>query len=157
MSSLLTAHNFHLSKSMVEYNAEEKTLEITLHIFLDDLEATLFEGGIKENLNLCTEKEHPKGNEIVAAYLKSRFRVMVNGELRTCKFIGKEISEDFSAAWCYLEVEGVSSIENIGVQNTVLMELFEDQRNIVQIKGPDKKPKSFIFDRKYIEDFVEYK
>ncbi len=156
MSSWLTAHDFHLSKAVVEHNAETEALEITLHIFLDDLEATLFEGGIKERLNLCTKKEHPKGDEIVANYLKNRFRVMVNGELQTCRFVGKEISEDYLATWCYLEVENVPTIETIGVQNTILMELYEDQQNIVQIKVPQQKPKSFLFDRKYIEDFVEY-
>ncbi|MEM0994130.1 MAG: DUF6702 family protein [Bacteroidota bacterium] len=150
------AHDFHLSKSVIEYNAAEESLEVTLHIFLDDLEATLFEGGIQEKLNLCTEKEHEKGETYVEYYLRRSFRLMVNGKEVEYNYLGKEISEDFQAAWCYIEVPKVGKIENLGVKNTILMELYEDQRNIVQIKVPNEKPKFFMFDRKYNEEFVTY-
>ncbi|MEM9886832.1 MAG: DUF6702 family protein [Bacteroidota bacterium] len=149
-------HDFHLSKSVIEYNPESESLEISLHIFLDDLEATLFEGGVKEKLNLCTEKEHEKGETYVEYYLRQSFRIMVNEEEVKYNYIGKEISEDFLAAWCYVEVPNVGKLESLGVKNTILMELYEDQRNIVQIKVPDEKPKFFMFDRKYNEEFVIY-
>lgn len=154
--NLTLAHDLHVSKSLVKYDAEAHTLEIELHIFLDDLEASLYEGGIHDRLNLCTEKEHPKGDEYVEKYLNNRFRIMVNGEERKCEYISKKISDDYLATYCYLRVPNVTKIENIGVKNVILMELYDDQRNIVEIVVPNQKKKFFMFNRKYNEDFVEF-
>ena len=34
-------HTVHVSKTMVEYNEKEKSLQISVHLFIDDLEESL--------------------------------------------------------------------------------------------------------------------
>jgi hypothetical protein len=141
-------HPIHLTKSSLEFNAEAKTLQISIHIFLDDLELALETKGAASNLQLCTPKEHPKGEQYLISYLREQFHVQVDEMPMAFKFIGKEISEDFLATWCYLEVEGVETFKSLKVTNKILMEIYDDQRNIVQVKGPNQKKVYFMFDSK---------
>lgn len=149
-------HPIHLSKSSIELNEAEKTLQISIHIFLDDLELALEAKGAEPNLQLCTSKEHPKGEQYLISYLREQFHIQVNGKPMGFKFVGKEISEDFLATWCYLEIEGVEAFGTLKVTNKILMELYDDQRNIVQVKGPNKKKVYFMFDRKQSEETFNF-
>lgn len=149
-------HDIHLSKSLVEYNAESKSIQISMHIYLDDLEAILNQRGAPERLNLCTEKEHPEGEQHLIEYLRDQFKVSVNGAVKPFAFVGKEISEDYLAAWCYLEIEQVPSIQVISIKNKVLMDLYDDQKNIVQVVMPNKRKAYFMFDRKQNEETIKF-
>jgi len=149
-------HDIHISKALIEYDDDEQALQITLHIFLDDLEAILIEGGAPEKLNLCTEKEHEKGETFVEQYLRSKFQLAVNGELAEYNYLGKEISEDYLATWCYVEIPNVSKLESLQIKSSILMDLYDDQRNIIQIKTPDQRPKFFMLDQKHQEEIVKY-
>jgi hypothetical protein len=40
-------HAFHISKTDMIFNAKDKTVQITMHIFIDDLELALEKQGIK--------------------------------------------------------------------------------------------------------------
>jgi hypothetical protein len=141
-----TAHEFHVSKTLVEHNAESKSLEISMHIFVDDLELALEKIGGKE-LRLGSDKENPKAEELLVKYLNQQFQLLVNGKSVKFSFIGKELSEDFLAVWCYLEVEGITNLNSLKVTNTVLTEMFPDQKNVVQIKGPNQKKGYFLMDK----------
>ncbi len=149
-------HDIHLSRCLLEYNEDSKSIQVSMHIFLDDLEAILAERGATERLNLCTEKEHPKGEQYMLDYINEQFKVSVNGKKQTFKFIGKEISEDYLAAWCYLEFQQVVGINSISIVNSVLMDLYDDQRTIVQLKVPNKRKAYFMFDRKQYEETIQF-
>ena len=151
-----TTHEFHISKCMIDYAEDEKALQITLHIFLDDLEETIRNTGVKEKLNLCTEKEHADGDRYLLEYIEKFMSLQVNQKEAKYNYLGKEPSEDKLAAWCYLEIENVQQLDELQVKYAVLTELFDDQKNIVQIKGPNKKKGYFLFDNKKNEDSVTF-
>ncbi len=124
-------HAFFVTISEVEYNASAKTVEISIKIFTDDLEKALnsrFSG--RSNLN--TSQESPQVNAHLQSYLGEKFGLSVNGTAQTCQYIGKEKEDD--ATWCYLEVKNVAAVSNISVKNTILMDLYESQNNIVHVK-----------------------
>jgi len=152
----IAEHDIHISKALIEYDETEQALQITLHIFLDDLEAILIEGGAPAKLNLCTEKEHEQGEAFVEQYLRSKFQLVVNDEVAEYNYLGKEISEDFLATWCYVEIPNVSNLESLQIKSSILMDLYDDQRNIIQIKAPNQKPKFFMLDQKRQEEIVKY-
>lgn len=131
-------HEFHLSKSLVEYNASEKAIQVSMHIFLDDLEEALRKQG-KDQLHICTTKESAEAEAHLEAYIRDHFKMIVNGKAVEFNFLGKEPSEDYQAAWCYIEVEGVETLKDIEIRNDLLMEIFDDQKNVVQLIGPNKK------------------
>jgi hypothetical protein len=129
------AHEFHVSKCEIDYNTSENALQITLHIFLDDLELSMLAQGAEKQF-LCTEKELENAETVYFEYLKENFQINLNnGELADYQWIGKEISDDLAAVWTYLEVPNVTDLSGISVKNTVLMDVHDDQKNIVQIKG----------------------
>ena len=150
-----SAHAFHLSKSMMEYNEQEKALQISMHIFLDDLEDALrLEGN--DQLFLCTEKEAPEAEGYMEAYLRKHFLITVNGEVKSYNFLGKEPSEDFQAAWCYIEIENIEELKELTIKHDLLMEVFDDQKNVVQLVGPNRKRGTLLFQKGREEETVKF-
>ncbi|MCO6478402.1 MAG: hypothetical protein J5I94_17360 [Phaeodactylibacter sp.] len=139
-------HDFHVSKCLVEYNEGERALQMSLHLFIDDLEEALRRQG-KDNLFICTRKEDQQAETYIYRYLQQNFRFEVDGKERDYVFIGKEVSEDLAAVWCYLEITGVSSLKELKVNNSILMEVFDDQKNLVSVNGPGRKQGLLLFQK----------
>jgi len=142
------AHDYHISNFEIEYNAETKALEIIAKIFIDDLEDGIAASGVTEKLYLCTDRELATGDDYVYAYLSDKMSIKVDGQSRSFNYIGKEVSEDLVAMYCYLEIEDVQSINEITVSNDMLMELFDDQINIVKLKSKSTGKRGFMMLKK---------
>ncbi len=140
----LNLHEFHLSKCTIDYKEEEASLQISLHIFIDDLELALQERGA-DKLFIGTEKEIEDADLFLSKYLKERLALEINGKLNEeAIYLGKETSEDLLAVWCYLEIKGIKKLKSINVKNQILQELFDDQKNITRIIGPNKDQTYFM-------------
>jgi hypothetical protein len=139
-------HDFHMSKGQIEYVAAEKSLQIMLHLFIDDLEDALALQGIK-GLQLGTDKEAAQTDERLAAYLRQHFNLTLNGNKLNLQFLGKETTDDMAAIWCYLLVEQVALPRDLRIQNSLLTDLFDDQKNILTILGPAGKKNTLLFEK----------
>ncbi len=129
-------HEFHLSLMEIDHNTEKKTLQIAVKLFTDDLTVALEKpGGVK--LHIGTPNEPPKANELIANYLKQHVLLKVNGKDVVFNYLGKEAETD--ATWCYLEVQNVAKVQTLEVQNTLLLESFDDQTNMVNLKINGRK------------------
>lgn len=148
-------HEFHFSKCQIEYKKEAQALQISLHLFIDDLELALEQRG-HTGLFIGSEKEQPDAPARVYEYLQSSFQIIVNDTPVDYAFLGKETSEDLAGLWCYLEITDVSSIQSMQVKNSILTELYDDQKNVVQIKGPNAQKKYFLFHRQQKEQGVQF-
>lgn len=156
ISPSVDAHEFHISNMECNVNTDEATIEITLRIFIDDLEAALLERGHGE-LKLCTTKEDSLSNNYVIDYLQDKLKLTVNNhQLLEYSFIGKEASEDLTAVWIYLGVEQIEEIQVISIYNDILMELFDDQKNIIAVKKNSKRKAHWIFDLQEVTNAVEF-
>lgn len=136
-------HPFHVSKSDVKYNEKAKTLEIAIHIFIDDLEFTVKKQN-NEKLYLATPKESANANSIISSYIFNNFSVNLNGKPTKLNFIGKEYSEDKLAVWCYFEATDIEQFKEIVIKNTILLDMYEDQKNIVHVLGPNNQKAHFL-------------
>lgn len=141
-----TLHEFHLSKCEVVYSEEDQALQITLHIFIDDLELALEQQG-NEGLFIATEREHASTDSILYLYLQEEFQLTSNNQLLHYNYIGKEPSSDLLAVWCYLEVENFIPSKNLTVSNHILLDVYDDQKNIVSVKMPGKKGGYFMMEK----------
>jgi len=141
-------HDIHVSKCSIDFSNEEKTLQITLHIYLDDLEEAIKNGGVEEKLNLCTKKEHADGDKHVQNYFEKMFQLEVNDKSVGYNYLGKEVSEDLLAGWFYVEVEDVQTLEKLKINYGILTDLYNDQQSIIKVKGPNKKKGYFLLDSK---------
>jgi len=145
--SLWLAHDIHLTKAQVEFNQADQAVQVSMHIFLDDLETVIKdETGFVDKMHLGTEKEVAVGDSLLVAYLSNHFTVTVNEQPLVLSFLGKENSEDLLAVWCYFEFPvPKGTIAQVTLTNDVLTELYDDQQNIVSLKGPDRKMDYLLF------------
>lgn len=149
-------HKFYVSRCMVEYNAEERALQMSMHIFIDDLETALAERGA-DSLFICTRMEHPDAETYMARYLADQFRIRIDGQPVTYKFLGKEISEDLQAVWCYLEITDLDPFEQLEVTNELLIEVYDDQKNIMHVIGPNRREGTLLFRKGSTSETVTFK
>lgn len=139
-------HEFHLSKCLIEYNQSEQALQISMHLFVDDLEDALRLKG-KDNLQIGTPKEDPNTEDYLRDYLADNFSLIVNGKPAPYLFLGKEPGEDPLSLWCYIEVPQVSALKSLQIKNSLLTEAFADQKNLISIMGPNDTRGYFILEK----------
>lgn len=140
--SFSTAHKFYVSVTNIEYSEEDKAFQITSRIFIDDLDKLLSERyGIQAKL--ATPNESNLADGYIEKYFRSKFVVTLDGKPVKYTFLGKIYDTD--VAICYLEIPNVNltEVKTMSIQNEVLTDLFEEQKNVVHIKWNGKK-KSFV-------------
>jgi hypothetical protein len=124
------AHKFYLSLTEIHIREDKKAVEISMRIFPDDLDRAIeMTRGV--NPRILTKFEHDSADAWIMEYLARNFFVRINGKQIHCSFLGKEAESD--AVWCYLEAPLPGTPDNIQVQNTLLTEIFQDQKNIIQV------------------------
>jgi len=148
-------HEFHASKCLIEYNSEEKAIQISLHLFIDDVEEALRRQGA-DKLFLCSEKESKQAVTYLERYLQQALQLKLDGKARSFRFVGKEASDDWMGMWCYLEVVDVAAFQELSVTNALLTEVFDDQKNIVSIVGPNHKKSSLLFHKQKTQQTVAF-
>jgi len=149
------AHDFHLSRCEINYETASGDIQIASHIFIDDLELALEKTGVR-SLFICTPKESEKANGAIEAYVKQKLSIYVNGKKLIPVMLGKEASDDLMAVWCYFEIPGYKDVHQVKIENKILTEVFNDQKNIVDITV-DKRKKGFaIFDTKRSQEIFNW-
>lgn len=145
LSSFTTVHKFYVSVTQIEYIEEQKSLQIISRIFIDDFEDVL-QDRYDTSLNLSVDNPDDKVDEYIKKYVQQKMVITINGEQVVSKFIGKEYDNDLML--CYLEVENVESLETIEVTNSILMDVFEEQQNIVHVKKGEQRKSLMLEDEK---------
>ncbi|MGB5700258.1 DUF6702 family protein [Muriicola sp.] len=142
---LLGAHKFYVSVTHVDYYDKGEALQITSRLFIDDFEKALEERYEVKAL-LATPDEITNADAYIEKYLKAKFLVKINGEAVSYQFLGKKFDNDILI--CFLEIPNVSidQLRTIEIQNELLMDLFEEQKNILHFKILENK-KSFVLIR----------
>lgn len=136
-------HAFHTSLTEMRYNTKSKGFEVSLRVFTDDLEKVLSHDN--QNKKIIVEN-NDKNDALVEQYVKKHF-MLVNSknQLKAVQYIGKEKEGD--ATWIYLELPMSEALSGLRLKNDVLIDMFEDQTNIVNVFVKEEK-KSFIFNAK---------
>lgn len=132
---LLLLHPFHISVTNIYHAQEENSLQITVKIFADDLEEALNQDDREATtyVDVLNPTNPTKLDSIVQDYLFQHLAFTVNEKPAQPQFLGFE-REDLTM-WCYLEVPSVENLEKINVLNTLLLNTFEDQANIVHVRA----------------------
>ncbi|MEZ4970000.1 MAG: DUF6702 family protein [Flavobacteriaceae bacterium] len=149
------AHKFYISVTSVEYSERYRAIQLTTRIFIDDFDQVLLERyGVKGNL--ATKEESAMADSYIEKYLKEKFIVEINGKQVDYDFLGKVYDNDIMI--CYVEVPEINmeSTSTISLRNEVLMDLFEDQKNVVHFKLGNQK-KSFVLIRENNKGMLKLK
>lgn len=149
-----TIHDFHFSQVQMEYATEQKEWQISMQVFIDDLEQAMeIEGQPK--LRLGMKRELPSADSLIEEYIKERFKLYdLQGETLEYKWIGKEMTEDFASFWIYFFVENTAPSNGLRIENRLLTHLFEDQQNQVDILGPYGANKQLLFNKDYYQEKI---
>lgn len=132
--SATKAHDIHVSVCELRWNEASGAFEVAVKIFIDDLERALTMEGAP-GLFIGTPKENAEASRYIGAYLQKHFTIDVDGIRLTPDFVGKEISDDLLAVWCYIEFPAkISRSKKCTLSNDILLELYDDQRNIMDIQ-----------------------
>ena len=146
------AHPFYISVCQVDHNPDTGALEMSFRIFMDDLELALETMGT-ERLHLGTEREAEKADIYIGRYLARHVVIEINGRRVSAAFLGKEVDPD--AIWCYVEVENIPVLESMTMTNSLLLETFEDQVNLVHVNANGQK-KSLVFDNQQVTQTLNF-
>ncbi len=125
-----TAHPFYVSVTEINHNSKEKILEISCKLFLDDLEKTLTNIN-KTAVDLTNVKDKSKTGKMISDYLVKHLQLKVDGKPVALQYIGYEKEKE--AAWCYLQVNNVTSVKQLEINNTLLFEEFDGQISIMHV------------------------
>ena len=123
-----TFHPIHVSVTEVDYSKDEKSLQVAHKVFIDDFEKRL-EELYQVELEIGLAKEHSNCNQFIMKYLNDHFEMMVNGKQLKGNWVGKEI--EGPAIWVYMEYPDIKKVKSIKVENRILLETFNDQKNLV--------------------------
>lgn len=139
------AHDFHLSRCDIVYRSETAVLEITQHIFIDDLELALKEY-YSDPINLCTDFEIDDADQLVKTYVEDHLEITLDGQVLAVAYLGKEPADDPMAMWVYIEALNVPSFSSGEVRYDLLFEVHSDQKNILSFKRAGEKQQMFLLD-----------
>lgn len=132
---LFNAHDFHVSRTVLDYQPEENTFQVRLHVFTDDLELALEARGA-DSLRLNTKWEHARADSLISDYIRSVIKLQrENGQTASFRYLGKESSDDYMATWIYFYLDLPSSTGNYILTNRLLTAIYHDQQNIVKVDG----------------------
>lgn len=140
--SFTTLHKFYLSVTNINYSEKDDAFQVTTRIFVDDMEEVLKERyGI--DAKLATKEESVLADEYIEKYLRTKFLVYLDDEIIPYDFLGTKYDND--VVLCYMEIPavGLENAKKLGVENEILTDLFEEQKNVVHVKWRENK-KSFI-------------
>lgn len=151
----IAKHEFHVSRSEINYDTQSASFQVTIHVFIDDLEKALDSSG-KSKLKLGTQAEAPNADQLIGQYLESRHTISLKGKKMQAEFLGKEWSEDMIAFYCYLEYPVSGTVSEVAIKNNILTELFDDQKNLVSVTKNKKRIASFLFDKEQNSDIVRF-
>jgi hypothetical protein len=133
-------HPFHNSVTEMSYNVKDQSWEISIRLFQDDLEQSVSSAlGKKYRMvpgDEASEKE-------LDTYLRKHFRFHAGKQISTpYRWLGTEQQQD--AIWVYLEIPTTSDLAGSYLENSIFLEVFEDQTNLVQW-APAGQKKSYLF------------
>ncbi|GMQ25670.1 hypothetical protein Aoki45_23520 [Algoriphagus sp. oki45] len=146
-------HPFYISLTEMRYNPASQKMEIAQKIFWDDLEVALG-NELKEKVDFLNPKDKSKLENQIKTYLLKHNQVWVNGKLLTLNYLGHEVEED--AAWFYLESSQAETPKTVEMKNTVLLEDFDGQQNIVHVYFQSKSPRSMLLGKGEEKGKVEF-
>jgi hypothetical protein len=133
-------HKHYISLTKVDYIKEKEVVQVTMKFFIDDIELAL-ENRNGQAMELTTKDEHKMVDEFLESYIRQKFKIWINEEEKEYAYLGKEYENN--EVFFYLEIENISDIETIEVQNAMLFEEFEEQQNYIKLNVKNVR-KTFI-------------
>lgn len=131
---IVPPHPIHLTVMEAEYNAKTQSLEISIRVFTDDLDLALQRAYNIRTLFVGTERENPATPDYLRRYLGQHLMLNVPGQpFLKQNYLGKD--NEAEAVWLHIEVPNVPPFTALQIKNTLLLDLYDDHNNLVNVKA----------------------
>ncbi len=136
------------------YESKDKHLKISVRLFADDLEEALtaFTKGAK--IDILGSPDWDQVNEYFSNYCQNHFEIRIGKKEKEYTFLGSELEND--VLWAYLEIENLRSFKSISVTNSMLLEIFDDQENLVHVRKDGDDVRSLRLNRETASGLLEW-
>ena len=137
-------HAFHTSLTEIQYNAKEKSLEISIRMFTDDLETALTKANNGQKVMIGGKNDN--SDAVLNKYIQQHFAIITpQKQKKALTVLGKELEGD--ATWVYVEIPNSQDFKGNILYNNLMQEMFDDQTNLVNFIYSGSK-KTYLFNAK---------
>lgn len=134
-----SAHTFFVGNTEILANEHTKSVEIIHRFTSHDLEALLSD---RNQVHIYADSEEYL--KLVEQYVRSNFSLTdKKGQLLTIEFVG--IEPGINDTYIYQEISGMTVLEGIRINHTLLTDYFPNQKNRVNFESKKLKG-SLLFD-----------
>ncbi len=113
-------------------------LQIKVRLFTDDFTAHMEDVAQQRKLNF--ENAGKKEAKAVADYFQDHFILQCNGKALPLQ-LTKVVTEEYNLVTAVFLTISIAPCQTLTLRNTLMMDAFENQKNLVILKGPN--PKTF--------------
>lgn len=132
-------HALHTTIAELRYEDRARTVRVTVRMFADDL------GGALRRRGATSVAESPAGAAAMLAYLSETF-VLSTPDGRALPLHLERIHRTGDLLWVTVRSAPIAGLGGMKIRNALLMEMFADQVNIVQVADRGTK-RSLLFTR----------
>ncbi len=134
------SHPYFISMTDINQNAKNKTVEVSVRIFIDDFEKTLRKN-CSCKVDLSAKGDKKVMSKLINAYILQHLQIQLDGKDKMLEYKGYQQEEE--SIWSYFEISNISSLQKIEVVNTLLHDYRQEQINMIQThyNGKDKTEK----------------
>jgi hypothetical protein len=129
-------HPFYIAVTEINLNTSDKTLEVSCKMFADDLEQ-IIEKNNHAQLDIASDRDKASFNKYLPAYVKSHLGLTIDGKAANLFYIGFEKEKE--SAYCYFQVENISSVKKLDVFDSLLQDFTSEQINIIHVTVNGKR------------------
>ena len=139
--SAFIPHKFYVTTTSLRFVESNNSFQITSRLFIEDIESILVQSSIPD-FKLAPDNDESVVDSLLTNYFEDNLIfTSVENEFKI-NFLGKEYKDDMMV--CYLELKFDKLDENINIQNTLLFDFSEEQKNIIHYRNGNQR-KSFLF------------
>lgn len=138
-----TDHDFYLSVTDITYVKKEKSLQIISRVFTDDFENVINKRYDKD-FKLIPTLEVEEIDFYIEKYIRDKFILETKSEVLSFEYVGRKYEDDM--VYLFLEVKNLENFEALTIENSILTDLFQEQKNMIHFKSDNFK-KSFILEK----------
>ena len=131
----LKDHETYLSVTEIEYKQDKQSLQIISRVFIDDMEDVLTKRYQKE-ISLSYKDDLEKNKTLLSKYLSKKLTISIEGRPVQLKLLGSKFDADQIVL--FLEATNIEKFDHVTVENLVLTDLYDSQKNIVHVKKGDE-------------------
>ncbi|NEV93081.1 hypothetical protein G3567_02825 [Psychroflexus sp. YR1-1] len=151
-SATTVYHEFYLSVTDITYIQNEQSLQIISRVFTDDFEEVLNKRYNKD-FKLIPGLEVEEIEVYIEKYLRDKFVLETETGILEFNYLGRKYEDDM--IYLFLEVENLDSFERLSIENSILTDLYEEQKNMIHFKSDNYK-KSFILEKEISKRTLNY-